>query len=279
MQNPDLTVRLRRFVRTPKGALSLVFFALAALGGFAQGWPVLPHLAAAVSSAALVELLIARFQKRNIGWPSSALLSGSIVAFVLDPTTPVLVTMAVGALATVSKHLIATRRGHIFNPAALALLVSVPLFATSQSWWGALPDLPWPFIAVVLLGGAFVVDRINKFPLVLSFTATYFSIFTLASLIAPTSVAEMFRTPFVQSAVFLAMFMLTDPPTSPSRAQDQVWIGGLVGIASCVAQLSGIGQAYLLIGVLCGNVALVAARYVREARFAAPKRLTRLDSA
>jgi Na+-translocating ferredoxin:NAD+ oxidoreductase RnfD subunit len=272
---PDYGLRLRRFFRTPKGALSLVFCALATLGGFAQGWAVmLPHLAAAASSAALMDLLIARFEKRDIGVPSSALLSGCIVAFVLDPTTPIVATMAIGALASVSKYLIATRKGHIFNPAALALLISIPVFATGQSWWGALPDLPWPFIAVPLVGGAFVVDRINKFPLVLSFTATYFSIFTLASLIAPASVAEMFRTPFVQSAVFLAMFMLTDPPTSPSRVRDQVWIGMLVALIGCAAQLAGLGQAYLLSGVLSGNVALVAARYMREAQFGAQKRAT-----
>jgi len=262
-----------RFLRTPKGALILAFSPLLVLGALADGWTlVVPHVLAAIVGAIAAELLAAQIQQRQLSWPSSALLSGSIVAFVLDPATPLIATLTIGALATLSKHVITTRRGHIFNPAALALVVSIPLFATAQSWWGALPDLPWPFIAVVLAAGALVVDRINKFPLVFAFTATYFSIFTLASLIAPASVAEMFRTPFVQSAVFLAMFMLTDPPTSPSRAQDQVWIGGLVAVVSCVGQLAGVGQAYLLIGVLCGNVALMAARYVREARFAASKR-------
>jgi hypothetical protein len=60
------------------------------------------------------------------------------------------------------------------GPAALALLVSIPLFGTAQSWWGALPDLAWPLLLVLLAGGAFVVDRINKFPLVLSFTGAHF---------------------------------------------------------------------------------------------------------
>jgi Na+-translocating ferredoxin:NAD+ oxidoreductase RnfD subunit len=76
----------------------------------------------------------------------------------------------------------------------------------------------------------------------------------------------MFRTPFVQSALFLALFMLTDPPTSPSRYPDQLWIGALVGITSGVAQLVGAGQAYLLIGVLAGNVALAARRWLTEAQ-------------
>jgi len=260
---------MRKFFRTPKGALTLVFVPLLALGAIAEGWSaVLPHVLAAVLGASLMELIVARIQRRAIRWPSSAILSGTIVAFLLDPVTPHIATLAIGGLATLTKHLVATRRGHIFNPAALALLISIPLFATGQSWWGTLPDLPWPFIGVLLVGGAFVVDRINKFPLVLSFMATYFTIFTVTSIVDPTGVAEMFRTPFVQSALFLALFMLTDPPTSPSRERDQVLLGALVGVTSCVAQLAGIGQAYLLVGVLVGNVALVALRYVRTARAA-----------
>jgi hypothetical protein len=76
----------------------------------------------------------------------------------------------------------------------------------------------------------------------------------------------MFRAPFVQSALFMALFMLTDPPTSPSRYADQLWIGALVGIISGVAQLLGAGQAYLLVGVLGGNVALAARRWLNEAQ-------------
>jgi Na+-translocating ferredoxin:NAD+ oxidoreductase RnfD subunit len=260
---------VKRFLRTPKGALALVFLPLLALGAVAEGWSnVLPHALAAILGASLVDVALARLERRAVGLPTSALLSGCIVAFVLDPLTPHAATLVVGGLASLSKYVIATRRGHVFNPAALALLVSIPLFATGQSWWGALPDLPWPFIAVLLAGGAFVVDRINKFPLVLSFAGTYFSIFTLMALLDPSAVAEMFRTPFVQSALFLALFMLTDPPTSPGRERDQVWLGALVGVTSCAAQLAGVGEAYLLVGVLVGNAALAGLRLLRESRVA-----------
>jgi Na+-translocating ferredoxin:NAD+ oxidoreductase RnfD subunit len=258
---------IRRFRRTPKGALTLVFGVLLALAGAFGGWSlVLPHVLAATAGACLIDLLIARFDSRLMGWPSSAFLSGLIVAFVLAPETVWPVTACVGVLATISKHLIAATRWHEFNPAALALALSIPLFGTGQSWWGALADLPWPFLLVLLTGGVVVVERINKFPLVLSFTGMYFGLFTLAALVNPVTVAEMFRPPFVQSALFLALFMLTDPPTSPSRYPDQIWIGALVGVTTCVAQLAGAGQAYLLIGVLCGNLALAARRRLHEAR-------------
>jgi len=258
--------RARRFVRTPKGTLLLVFAVLLGVAGTASGWPlVLPHVLAAVAGACLAEVTLVGLFSRRLAWPSSALLSGLIVAFVLGPDTAHWITLLVGVLATASKYLLKTSRGHVFNPAALALLVSIPVFATGQSWWGAGGDLAWPFLGLVVAGGALIVDRINKFPLVLAFAATYFGLFTLVSLPDPTAVAEMFRAPFVQAALFQALFMLTDPPTSPGRYLDQVWVGVLAAGTACVGQLLGAGQAYLLLGVLVGNAALAVRRSWRTA--------------
>jgi Na+-translocating ferredoxin:NAD+ oxidoreductase RnfD subunit len=74
----------------------------------------------------------------------------------------------------------------------------------------------------------------------------------------------MFREPFLQAALFLAFFMLTDPPTSPSRYLDQVWFGVLAAVTAGVAQLFGAGQVYLLIGVLVPNAVLALVRYARR---------------
>ena len=76
-----------------------------------------------------------------------------------------------------------------------------------------------------------MVDRLNKFPLVLTFLAAYFGFFSIASVVNAHAVAEMFREPFLQAALFLAFFMLTDPPTSPNRYVDQVWFSLLAALA------------------------------------------------
>ena len=109
-----------------------------------------------------------------------------------------------------------------------------------------------------------LTDRLNKFPLVLTFLATYFGFFTLASVANPHGVAEMFREPFLQAALFLAFFMLTDPPTSPNRYGDQVWYGLLAALAAGAAQLLGAGQVFLLLGVLASNGVLAIVRYARR---------------
>ena len=263
-----------RFLRTAKGALLAIFLGLFALGATAVGWSLaVPHMLAAVLGASLTELAVGRLDRRRVGWPSSAILSGMIVGFVLGPATPRAITAAVGILATLSKHLFATQRWHVFNPAGLALLASVPLFGTGQSWWGALPDRSWPFVLVLLAGGAFIVDRINKFPLVLAFLGASFALLTVLGRSDPVTAAELLRTPFLQATVFLALFMLTDPPTAPSRYTDQVVIGLLVATASVAAEKLGAGQAYLLVGLLVGNLALAARRYLAQRRLRPARRL------
>lgn len=258
---------LGRYLRTPKGALTVAFIPLLAAAGNALGWStVLPQVATAVAGACLVELLVWKVDGGARRVPTSALLSGLIVAFVLGLETPWPVTLAVGSLATASKYLLRTRRGHVFNPAALALLAAIPLFGTGQSWWGALPDLPWPWLLLLLVGGAWVVDRIDKFPLVLSFGAAYFGLLTAVALANPARVAEVFRTPFVQAALFFAFFMLTDPPTAPGRSAEQVRIGVLVAAVACLALLLGAGEAYLPVGLLVGNLALAARQLARSGR-------------
>jgi len=259
--------RAARFVRSPKGTLLLGFLPLmlcgVALGG--EAGPAAWHLLVAVAGAYLGDLLPGWAAGRPPRGSTSPLLSGLIVAFVLGVETPAAVTLAVAVLATASKFVLRTGRGHVFNPAGLALALAVPIWGTAESWWGALPDLPWPFLLVLLIVGGVVVDRVARWSLVLVFLGVYFGFFTGVALSAPERVAEMFRPPFVQAALFLAVFMLTDPPTSPGRERDQLWIGALAAVVAGAAQLAGAGQTYLLLGLLAANAALALQRLAQGA--------------
>ena len=108
------------------------------------------------------------------------------------------------------------------------------------------------------------MDRLGKLPLVLAFLLTYFGALTAVAFAQPQLVAEMFRAPFVQAALFLAFFMLTDPPTSPARDGDQVWYGMVAACVAVAAQLLGAGQMYLLLGTLAANVLLTLVRAWRR---------------
>jgi Na+-translocating ferredoxin:NAD+ oxidoreductase RnfD subunit len=253
--------RFARFWRTPKGTLLLVFVPILAIAIAGQGpRTVLPGLVGAVVAACLVELAATRFIDGQWQVPSSALITGLIVAMVLSPHQSAVVAVVASTLAIGSKYVLRTRREHIFNPAAFALVAVILIFGADQSWWGALADLAWPLSLVVLAAGAVVAQKTNKFPQVLTFLASYFLLFTLVSLGNPTAVAEMFRNPYAQSALFLTFFMLTDPPTSPSRYTDQVWFGVLAALVCVTTELMGLGEAYLLLGVLVANAALAVRR-------------------
>jgi Na+-translocating ferredoxin:NAD+ oxidoreductase RnfD subunit len=259
------------FLRTPKGQLLCIFGVLLLLAAaFEGGLAVLPNVVVAALAACAVDVVYSYWESRRWIKPTSALLSGLIVAFVLGAQEPWMVVLWVAGFASVSKHVFANQREHFFNPAALALLLSVPIFSSGQSWWGALGDAPGPFALVLIASGVFVVDRLNKFPLVLVFLGTYFAAFTAVSIVNAEAVAEMFRSPFVQSALFLAFFMLTDPPTSPNRLGDQIVFGAVAAVVAFIAQLVGAGQVYLLLGVLVANLWLAVRRWIQRR----PRRLT-----
>jgi Na+-translocating ferredoxin:NAD+ oxidoreductase RnfD subunit len=246
---------LQRFFRTPKGLLLLVLALLAALAAPREGLAlVAPGVLGAMGIAALLDAPLLRLTRGEWQAPTGALLSGLIVALVLAPRAPWYVPLCTAVLAVNSKYLFRTRWANVFNPAAIALVAAYALFGGGQSWWGALPDLPLPFIAVLLAAGLFVVARVNKLPMVLAFAGGYFALFTLAAFAGdPARVAEVFRVPTLNAALFFAFFMLSDPPTSPTGYRDQVVYGALVAGASAAIYLTLGGVYFLPAGLLVGN--------------------------
>jgi Na+-translocating ferredoxin:NAD+ oxidoreductase RnfD subunit len=274
---------VKRFFRTPKGLLILILAALVVPASAGQGAAlVAPGLAAAVLAASAIDLVIIRARQHAWEVPSGAILTGLFVAMILSPHQPWHVAAVTSALAIVSKYVFRTRSANIFNPAALALVAAFYVFHTTQSWWGAMPDLTPVALALLAGTGIFITDRVNKMPLVLIFLAIYYALFTATAFLGrPEQVAEVFRAPDLHAVLFFAFFILTDPPTSPVRYADQMVCGALVAVVSFAIFESAGAVHYLLSGVLVGNVweawrrahpragaaeAAVTSRAVRSAR-------------
>ena len=237
-----------RFVKTPKAQLLVIFAILLAIAAPSGGGTSLAtNLVAAIVPACLMDGVWMSIAARRVRFPMSALLSAMIVFFILSSRESWLVVAWTSSF-----------------PAALALIWAPIAFGSGESWWGALGDLSPAWAPVLLVTGMFLADRLNKFPLVLTFLAVYFGFFSIASVANPHGVAEMFREPFLQAALFLAFFMLTDPPTSPNRYLDQVWFGLLAALSAGVAQLLGAGQVYLLVGLVVPNAVLALVRSARR---------------
>jgi Na+-translocating ferredoxin:NAD+ oxidoreductase RnfD subunit len=247
---------VRHFFRTAKGLLIVVLIALVAIAAPHEDMPaVASGLLSAVAAAAILDVLFLRLRHTRWEFPSGAVLTALIVSMVLSTQTPWYVAALVSAVAIISKYVVRTRAGNVFNPAALAIVATFPLFHEGQSWWGALPEVV-PIVQLSLLGtGIFIADRVNKMPLVLAFLATYFLLFTIGAFISdPAWVSEVFRTPDLQAVLFFALFILTDPPTSPVRYPDQLVFATIVAVASfAIFEWTG-AVYYLMAAVLIGNV-------------------------
>jgi Na+-translocating ferredoxin:NAD+ oxidoreductase RnfD subunit len=254
--------RLRRFLRSPKGYLLVALCGLIAVAAPYEGMrAVAVTLCAAVAGAVGMDLILMRLSDRPRFFPSSALLTGLIVGMVLSAQESPAIAFCAGVLAIDAKYLLRLGRTHVFNPAAVGLLGVYALFGSGQSWWGALADLPGPLLLLLCVAGYLVAGRANKLPAALTFAGLYGALFTFASFAGtPTLVADIFRPPFLNAAAFFALFMVTDPPTSPVTFAEQGWFGALVAAVAYIVYMTTHGLYYLLVAILVANVAWAATR-------------------
>jgi Na+-translocating ferredoxin:NAD+ oxidoreductase RnfD subunit len=243
-----------------------VLLIVAAVGQAGGPFAVAPLVLSCVIAAMIVDAPIVRWREGEWLFPDGALLTGMFIAMILSSHERWTVGAITAVVAVVSKYVLRTDRANIFNPAAFALVATFYIFNTGQSWWGALPELPLPFILVLIAVGGFIAQRVNKVPAVLAFLGVHYTLFTLLAFFSdPGPVAALFRQPDLHSALFFAFFMVTDPPTSPPKQREQLIFGALTAVMSFVA-FKLIGAAYfLLAGLLIANI-WEAVRRVRARR-------------
>ncbi|BDZ37701.1 FAD-dependent oxidoreductase [Microbacterium suwonense] len=143
-------------------------------------------------------------------------------------------TALAGAVASLSKYLIAWRGRHILNPAAFgATVVTVFGLGTFSSWWVGTPVLA---VAVAVLG-LLVLWRTEKVRIVLVFLLVVVCVSVVhqavqaqqggaAAMPADAVLFAIGQTPFL----FLGAFMLSEPLTLPPRRWQQFGVAGLVGV-------------------------------------------------
>lgn len=249
--------KLIAFFRTPKGLLTLLLSILTLIAAPGEGAAAVAlNMGTAVLAAGAVDLVILRLRKGQWEYPSGAVLTAMIVAMVMRAQEPWHVVTLTAVLAVLSKYLLRTRQANVFNPAALGLVLMFHVMPMGQSWWGALPGVSPVWMRLVLLaGGIYIANRVNKIPLVLSFLGAYFGLFTAAAFLGdPRAVAEIFRSPDLDAVIFFTLVILTDPPTSPAKYQGQ-WVFGILTAVISFITFQQFGVVYfLLAGVLGANL-------------------------
>jgi Na+-translocating ferredoxin:NAD+ oxidoreductase RnfD subunit len=255
-----MAATLRRFFRTPKGLLTLILAGLTGLAALGTGFAlVAPGLAAAIATAMLLDAPLLRWREGKWIFPDGALLTAVIVAVILSPHEPWYVAALASAIGVISKYALRSHAANIFNPAALALLAVYFVFQPGQSWWGALPEItPHELVpaglAALIATGLYIADRVNRLPAVVAFLGFYFLLFTITAYAGdPGAVFRLYREADLHAVVFFAVFMVTDPPTSPSRYRDQIVYSGIIAVLSYAVFITTGAVYHLLAGLLAAN--------------------------
>lgn len=165
----------------------------------------------------------------------STYITALILALIISPVNiadlwtlgglPFLAWISIWAMS--SKYILAIRRKHIFNPAALGVALSAMLLLRGASWWVGTSTM-FPF---VFLGGILVVRKILRGDLVLSFfTGAAVSILIPAILSGADPARAISRILFETPIFFFAFAMLTEPLTTPPTKSLRIMYGFLTGI-------------------------------------------------
>lgn len=159
----------------------------------------------------------------------SVYISALILALIISPIKsvadlPLLFWAAVLAMA--SKYILAINKKHIFNPVAVAVVLTALGFNGSASWWVGTASLV-PFTLLGLL----IVRKISRFDLVFYFFIASLVTMLGFSLIRGSDIlATIKQMLFASPIFFFATVMLTEPLTTPPTKIFQAIYGALVGI-------------------------------------------------
>lgn len=204
-------------VRHPMG---LLFFIYALVAGLDFGFSatLIPFLTAVIVGG-IVDIFVDRYRNGTWGFPSSGLVTGSIVGLILAYQSPLWLVVIITLIAVLSKVVIQWKSWHPFNPANFGLLLGFYFLGAGTSWWGA------SNLLLVTLGGVFVLWRMRKWWTALPFLAVFFALRATTYVVAGDIAGFMPELLASSAVVFFSTIMLIEPKTSPARKWPSVAYG------------------------------------------------------
>ena len=181
-------------------------------------------------------------------FPQSALISGLFVGGLLTQNLQWHIYILAGIIAILSKHLIKIQQKHIFNPANFGVLIVSILFGVSHTWWISSPLL------LMLIFGIFIIWRMRRFDLTISFLVSYYFINSIIELLKGAQFSDISYTIINGGIIyFFSMFMLIEPRTHPSARNQRIVYGVLVAVLFIIFRFY-IPQHDLTLALAIGNV-------------------------
>lgn len=195
-------------------SLILILISLISLNLFSFNWQFAVHILVSLITAAALDWFFLMFVQKKFLFPRSGIVTGLLIGLILDPSTPVWLTLTTVAFAIISKTVITTTpQRHLFNPAAFGLILTQLIFSGPVSWWGVAANT-WS-IPILIVGLGLILFRLRLWLLPLQFLIIY---------------AAYFRR-FLDPTILLFTFvMLPEPQTLPLTFHWRRVFGFLTGI-------------------------------------------------
>ncbi len=203
----------------------------------------------AVAVSVGLDVLFTWFRKKTTVVSLSSVVTGLLIGLVFDPFAGSVATVTACAIASLSKaYLGRGEHQHIFNPAALGIVVSSFLFHRPVAWWAA----SWGGVSIIIVsvGMLPILWKLRRYVM----PVTFLTVFFLTNFFYGTAQSALRLT--IDGTVFLFAFvMLPEPKTVPATGAWKWGWGVLVGLLVLVQNLLGIGVGDpLLLALLVANL-------------------------
>ena len=197
---------------------------------------ILPYSPLAIIFSAIFLVAVCWAFNKLFSWAFNApanvesfFISALILVLILSPAKSVndFVFLFWAAVLTIaSKYILAIKKIHIFNPVAIAVVLTAFGFNGSASWWiGTASMLPFSLL------GLLIARKIRRSDLVFYFFLSALVTIFSFSLLQGGNIVTTFKQIILSSPIFFfACVMLTEPLTTPPTRRLQSIYGALVGV-------------------------------------------------
>lgn len=234
----------------------LVLLGIAIILGFAH---VIPYSPFAIISSTLLLTATSWCMNKYIASVfeaptnvESVYITALILALIVSPAksfADVLFLIWVGIAAMASKYILAIREKHIFNPAAIAVVLTGIATIGSASWW---VGTAW-LVPFVIIGGYLIIRKLQFEDMIWSYLSVAILVSLAYTIFQEGNVLITLKELLLSSPLFfLGGIMLTEPLTSPTSKKHKMIYGALVGLLSVpfvhIGSLSFTPELALVIG-------------------------------
>lgn len=190
----------------------------------------------------LIKLLF--FNKKII--PKSAIITGIIIAGVIDYNQSLLLLAIISSLAIISKYTLQFRRTRIFNPANFALFFAI-LFKVPLSWHIEAN------ILLIIIVGLYLVHKLKKIPHIISFLIVFMGLFLLIG-VNPVSFLSW----------FFVFIMLIEPKSSGYGLIRGISFGAIAAGGAFITFQFFPGVDVFIFGLFIANLFNPALNFIRR---------------